>query len=64
MAKRLMDGVLDRETDVADAQLGRGICRNCGGAIVLDAASVHGPRLPRRRICRKCGAEYGTTKGG
>jgi hypothetical protein len=64
MAKRLSDGVRAREAMVPPQEIGRGICRNCGGAIVVDPADVRSPRLPHRRVCRKCGAEYGTTKPG
>jgi hypothetical protein len=41
--------------------VGRDICRNCGGEIIVDGADHRDMRLPHRRVCRKCGVEYGTT---
>ncbi len=61
MAKRLSDDVLRREGAVSEAQLGRQFCRNCGGGIILDDADRRDMSVPHRRICRKCGSEYGTT---
>jgi ribosomal protein L40E len=61
MAKRLSDGVLRGETRVTASEVGREICRNCGGEIVVDASDRRAMSLPHRRVCRKCGAEYGTT---
>jgi hypothetical protein len=62
MAKRMSESVLRRETLVPPQEIGRGICRNCDGAIVVDPEDLRSAHLPHRRICRKCGAEYGTTK--
>jgi ribosomal protein L40E len=62
MAKRLSETLRAREALVPQREIGRGICRNCGGAIVVDPDDFRSPHLPHRRICRKCGAEYGTTK--
>jgi ribosomal protein S27AE len=61
MAKRLNDDVLRREGVVLESQIGRQFCRNCGGGIVLDAADHRDADVPHRRVCRKCGGEYGTT---
>ncbi|MGH7896833.1 MAG: hypothetical protein ACREQQ_02710 [Candidatus Binatia bacterium] len=62
MAKRLPDGELEKETRVPPEEIGRVICRLCGGAIVPDPANNRPPGLPHRLICRRCGAEYGTTR--
>jgi len=62
MAKRMSESVLTRETLVSPQEIGRLICRNCGGAIVADPADLRSASLPHRKVCRKCGAEYGTTK--
>jgi len=62
MARRLSDRELEKETRVPEAEVGREICRICGGAIIVDPQNNRPPRLPHRRICRKCGAEYGTTR--
>jgi hypothetical protein len=61
MAKRLNDDVLRREGAILESQIGRQFCRNCGGGIVLDAVDRRDADVPHRRICRKCGGEYGTT---
>ena len=60
MAKRLSASVLAKEPLVS--QIGREICRNCGGGIVVDSADHRGANLPHRRVCRNCGVEYGTTR--
>jgi hypothetical protein len=62
MAKRLSDDVLRREGVISEDQLGRELCRNCGGGIVLDDADRRDMTVPHRRICRNCGSEYGTTR--
>ncbi len=41
-----------------------GLCRICGGGIVVDEEPGRPRDLPRRLVCRKCGAEYGTTRMG
>lgn len=46
---------------VPDGGIGREFCRNCGGGIVLDSADRRSNRMPHRRLCRRCGDEYGTT---
>jgi hypothetical protein len=61
MAKRLSDDVLRREGAISEGQLGRQLCRNCGGAIVLNDAG-RDANVPQRRVCRTCGSEYGTTR--
>lgn len=60
MAKRLSASLLGKEPLVG--LIGREICRNCGGGIIVDAADQRAARLPHRRVCRKCGVEYGTTR--
>ncbi len=60
MAKRLSASVLAKEPLVG--QIGREICRNCGGGIVVDSADHRAANLPHRRVCRNCGVEYGTTR--
>jgi hypothetical protein len=60
MAKRLSANVLAKEPLVG--QIGREICRNCGGGIVVDSADHRGAKVPHRRVCRICGVEYGTTR--
>jgi len=60
MAKRLSASLLGKEPLVG--QIGREICRNCGGGIIVDGADHRAARLPHRRVCRKCGVEYGTTR--
>jgi hypothetical protein len=62
MAKRLRDDVLRPEGAIAEDQLGKQFCRNCGGGIVLDGADRRKMSVPHRRICRNCGGEYGTTR--
>jgi len=62
MAKRLADSVLRRETRPDPAEIGRDFCRNCGGEIVVEPTDRRSKELPHRRICRKCSAEYGTTR--
>jgi hypothetical protein len=62
MAKRLSETLLAREGLVPPQEIGRGICRNCGGAVIVDPSDRRSSRLPHRRVCRKCGAEYGTTR--
>jgi hypothetical protein len=62
MAKRLSDDVLCREGAISEGELGRELCRNCGGGIVLDGADRREMNVPHRRICRNCGSEYGTTR--
>lgn len=37
-------------------------CRSCGGAIELEERDLPEARFPRRRLCRVCGTEYGTTR--
>lgn len=64
MAKRLSDRALDSAIRVNAAECGREICRNCGGAIVVEPELPGRGRLPHRRVCRKCGTEYGTTRAG
>lgn len=64
MAKRLSERALQGATTVSAAECGREICRNCGGAIVVEPALPGLARLPHRRVCRKCGTEYGTTRAG
>lgn len=64
MAKRLSESVLRAETSVSAEQLGREICRNCGGGIVVEPTDHRPGRWPHRKLCRKCGAEYGTTRAG
>jgi hypothetical protein len=59
MARRLDNGAI--ASGIPDAIIGREICRNCGGGIVLDGADHRSTRVPHRRVCRKCGEEYGTT---
>ena len=60
MAKRLSASLLGKEP--LGGQLGGEICRNCGGGIIVDAADHRAAGLPHRRVCRKCGVEYGTTR--
>lgn len=62
MAKRLSESRLPKEGAVPPQEIGRRICRNCGGAVVVDPSDHRSLRLPHRRVCRKCGAEYGTTR--
>lgn len=62
MAKRLRESELQKETTVPPSELGSELCRICGGAIIVDPADNRPPGLPHRRICRVCGAEYGTTR--
>jgi hypothetical protein len=62
MAKRLNEAILAREASAVLAELGRELCRNCRGWINLDAADHRPNDDPHRRVCRTCGAEYGTTK--
>ncbi len=64
MAKRLNERALESATQVGNGRTGREICRNCGGGIVIEPPLPTAPRLPHRRVCRKCGAEYGTTRAG
>ena len=54
MAKRLPDRVLRSDFDGV-------FCRNCGGEIIVEPADHRSQDLPHRKVCRKCGAEYGTT---
>jgi len=61
MAKRLNGNVPQRDVAPPD-WIGREICRNCGGAITVDAADHRGTLVPHRRTCRTCGDEYGTTR--
>jgi hypothetical protein len=61
MAKRLSERALRPGAAVAEAQLTRGSCRNCAGAIIVDDADRRDARMPRRRVCRRCGTENGTT---
>jgi hypothetical protein len=61
MAKRLSEGVLRLRGAGAEGQHGREICRNCGGAIIVEGAD-RDAHTPRRRVCRTCGSEYGTTR--
>ena len=60
MARRLSASVLAKDPLVG--QIGREICRNCGGGIIVDAADHRGESVPHRRVCRNCGVEYGTTR--
>jgi len=60
MAKRLSANALAKEPPAG--QIGREICRNCGGGIVLDSADHRSANVPHRRVCRNCGVEYGTTR--
>ncbi|MBI2963317.1 MAG: hypothetical protein HYY35_06130 [Deltaproteobacteria bacterium] len=64
MAKRLNERELRWEAPVSAEQLGREICRNCGGGIVVEPVDHRPERWPHRKVCRRCGAEYGTTRGG
>jgi hypothetical protein len=59
MAQRLpIEAVLlDRPVNGAVAR-----CRNCGGSIELEERQLPESRFPRRRLCRVCGTEYGTTR--
>jgi ribosomal protein S27AE len=61
MARRLSDDVLRREGAIAEGQIGRQFCRNCGGGIVLDGSDHRERDVPHRRVCPRCGCEYGTT---
>jgi hypothetical protein len=61
MARRLADGAI--VTGPPEGGIGREFCRNCGGGIVIDAADHRSSRVPHRRLCRRCGDEYGTTPG-
>ena len=60
MAKRLSASILAKEPLVG--QIGREICRNCGGGIGVDVADHRAANVPHRRVCRNCGVEYGTTR--
>jgi hypothetical protein len=57
MAKRLRDDAVARLG--TQGRTGWDVCRLCGGAIVVEDLR-RGP-APQRKICRKCGTEYGTT---
>jgi hypothetical protein len=59
MAKRLNASLLGKQPPIG--QIGRDICRNCGGGIAVDASDHRAASVPHRRVCRKCGVEYGTT---
>ena len=59
MARRLGDGAV--ATAIPNGGVGREFCRNCGGGIIVDGADQRAARVPHRRVCRKCGEEYGTT---
>ena len=61
MAKRLPERVLGEETKVPPKEIGREVCRNCGGEIWVDPVDKRSLELPHRRICRTCSTEYGTT---
>jgi ribosomal protein S27AE len=61
MARRLNDEVLRREGAILEGQLGKQFCRNCGGGIVLDGTDERVGDVPHRRVCPRCGSEYGTT---
>jgi len=61
MARRLNDEVLRREGAIPEGQIGKQFCRNCGGGIVLDGTDERDADVPRRRVCPRCGGEYGTT---
>jgi hypothetical protein len=61
MARRLNDEVLRREGAIPEGQLGKQFCRNCGGGIVLDGTDHREKEVPHRRVCPRCGGEYGTT---
>ena len=61
MAKRLREKLLAEETAVAPKEVGREICRNCGGEIRVEPVDKRSLDLPHRRICRTCSTEYGTT---
>jgi hypothetical protein len=61
MARRLNDEVLRREGAIPEGQLGKHFCRNCGGGIVLDGTDERVGDVPHRRVCPRCGSEYGTT---
>lgn len=60
MAKRLSETILGKPTE--DGRVGYEVCRNCGGGIIVDAADHRSGNVPHRRVCRKCGVEYGTTR--
>lgn len=60
MAKRIRDDAVARLGTVGRA--GVDVCRLCGGAIVVE--TLKRGLAPQRRICRKCGTEYGTTARG
>ena len=59
MARRLGDGAI--VDGVPEGGIGRDFCRICGGGIVVDGADHRSTRVPHRRVCRRCGDEYGTT---
>src|ERR1044072_187819 len=61
MAKRLSERALRLGAAVAEAPLTQDSCRNCAGAIIVDGADRRDARIPRRRVCRRCGTENGTT---
>ena len=59
MARRLADAAL--VSGIPEGGIGREFCRICGGAIVVDGADHRSTQMPHRRVCRRCGDEYGTT---
>ena len=61
MAKRLPEKERIEGTRVSETDVGREVCRNCGGDVAVEAADRRSLELPHRRICRTCKAEYGTT---
>jgi hypothetical protein len=62
MARRLSGDALQRDGALPEGWVGREICRNCGGAILVDGADHRTANVPHRRTCRTCGDEYGTTR--
>jgi ribosomal protein L40E len=62
LAKRLSERELENETRIPAEEVGKEICRVCAGGIIVDPANNRPPGLPHRLICRRCGAEYGTTR--
>ena len=62
MAKRLNGNAAARDLAPPESWVGRELCRNCGGAIMLDQTDHRDGAVAHRRTCRTCGDEYGTTQ--
>ena len=59
MAKRL---ITNGGAATAGPRPGVESCRICGGPIIVETVPGRPASTPSRKLCRRCGAEYGTTR--